>query len=386
MKIFISWAKRRSKRIAQELVEWIPKVNHVVKPWWSDDLEAGERWRNKLSKQLEDTHFGIVCITPEGMHSPWINFEAGALAKSVSQGRLCPYLFGLEPEDVKGPLSEFQLVRADREGTFKLMRTINAALDPALKLDDQALREDFDYRWPRLETVLGQVPDQPEEPERERARQLFAQLDQGAGPLPSEVSRGLWIPHLFQEIRSHLNGGSAAGGAPTVDVFDINALAPLHSGFEMFLELLGNGGRLRIMMLDPRSDEFAARSALERDEVGRIAAEEVASFHIIGDLIDHMQRVRKPSHLEVRLTAKLPGSAIVLVNVDRPNGVVLSNPYPTDADKRGLASPWYTYTAADAGMYSQYRDSFNALWGQASRVAPRTPLRPPTDWPFVEVA
>lgn len=199
----------------------------------------------------------------------------------------------------------------------------------------------------------------------------------------SAVQRGLWIPDLFQRIQ-HVVNDADGHAPPSVDLFDINALAPLHAGFEMFLELLRAGGRLRIAMLDPRGEAFARRSALEQDRVGRIAAEQIASFHIIADLITHLRREGETCDLAVRLTTPLPDSAIVLVNIDTPSGLVLANPYPTNEDRRGLAVPWYKYSQTDGALYQQYREKFRALWEAATPVTPRRDLSAPDAWPFTE--
>ena len=47
------------------------------------DIEKGENWDKILSQELEECRYGIVCLTPENINAPWINFEAGAIAKSL---------------------------------------------------------------------------------------------------------------------------------------------------------------------------------------------------------------------------------------------------------------------------------------------------------------
>jgi hypothetical protein len=84
MKVFISWSGERSQALAQALRDWLPLVLHYVEPWLSQsDIEPGERWASEVSKELEVSNFGIICVTKENTESPWILFEAGALAKSL---------------------------------------------------------------------------------------------------------------------------------------------------------------------------------------------------------------------------------------------------------------------------------------------------------------
>lgn len=89
MKIFISWSGDRSELLAKALRDWFPLVLHYVDPWLSQsDIQAGERWGIEVAKELETCNFGVICVTKENLNSPWILFEAGALAKSMQDGRL----------------------------------------------------------------------------------------------------------------------------------------------------------------------------------------------------------------------------------------------------------------------------------------------------------
>jgi hypothetical protein len=65
-------------------------------PWMSDNnIDGGARWNDKIAKALEETDFGIVCVTRENQSSAWLNFEAGAVAKKVGQARVIPLLIDL---------------------------------------------------------------------------------------------------------------------------------------------------------------------------------------------------------------------------------------------------------------------------------------------------
>jgi hypothetical protein len=66
------------------LSDFLKRVIQATEPWLSKDITAGARWRNDLAAALATTKFGIVCVTRENQSVPWVNFEAGALAKTVS--------------------------------------------------------------------------------------------------------------------------------------------------------------------------------------------------------------------------------------------------------------------------------------------------------------
>ena len=121
-KVFISWSGDSSQKVAEALKEWIPSVIQAIDTWVSSlDIKAGSRWSDEIKSELEETSFGIICLTSDNLKSDWIHFEAGALAKSMKgDSEVCPYLFQVEKSQVTGPLSQFQMIEANKEETFKL--------------------------------------------------------------------------------------------------------------------------------------------------------------------------------------------------------------------------------------------------------------------------
>jgi HEAT repeat protein len=157
MKVFISWSGERSKRVAQALRIFLQDVNHNIDPWLSKaDIAAGSRWRDELAKELEQTTFGIICLTPEAATSPWLLFEAGALSKSVQDSRVCPYLIGMEPKSLEEPLSQFQSKLANSNDTLELLSDINKTMTSGSLTDDR-LNRYFNTYWPNLESVVRDV-------------------------------------------------------------------------------------------------------------------------------------------------------------------------------------------------------------------------------------
>ena len=122
MRIVISWSGDKSRKVAQELRKWLPLMFETVDVWVSsEDIGAGKRWSSGLASVLDETDFGIICLTKENLTAPWILFETGAIAKSVADGRAVPYLIDLEPEELAGPLSSFQAAKAGKRGSRKLV-------------------------------------------------------------------------------------------------------------------------------------------------------------------------------------------------------------------------------------------------------------------------
>jgi len=196
MKVLISWSGERSKVIAQALHDWIPMVIQAVDPWIAPvDIEKGASWVRKLSDELSQTSFGIVCLTPENLQAPWILFEAGAISKAVGQEnqepRVCTYLFELEPANVGGPLAQFQHTKATREDTKLLLTTINQAVMRGEEkgLKEERLNELIDALWERLEERLKNVPEasgetKPQRTEREILVEILGMVrNQAKSPL-----------------------------------------------------------------------------------------------------------------------------------------------------------------------------------------------------------
>jgi len=158
MKVFISWSGARSKYVADVLRNWLPKVIQAVKPWMSDeDMSIGTRWAAEIAGELEQTKVGIICLTPENQHNPWVMFESGALSKTILHSYVCPYLIEMSPSQLSGPLAQFQASTATKEGTAKVLQMLNKALD-ALQIPTGELDEIFEVWWPRLEEQLKTIP------------------------------------------------------------------------------------------------------------------------------------------------------------------------------------------------------------------------------------
>jgi len=208
--VFITWSGERAKNIAEALHEWLPNVIQSVEPWMSKkDIMPGASWQAELNKELDQTDFGIVVLTPENLDAPWVYYEAGALAKKVGENRrkVCPYLVDIsENTEVTGPLAQFQSTLANQTETLELLKAINRATER--KLEDTRLEDAFKLYWPRLEKVISGLSVPSTKPgERseldllkeilETVRSMERQLVEGRGShedLTPEARRVFGIP------------------------------------------------------------------------------------------------------------------------------------------------------------------------------------------------
>ena len=155
MKVFICWSGELSHKVAIVLKDWLPSVIQSLEPYVSsEDIDKGTRWSTDLSKELEASTFGILCVTRENITAPWLNFEAGALSKSVEQSRVAPFLFRLKRSEVQGPLLQFQSTIAEREDVLKLVHSLNGVEETKF-IEAARLDLIFDVWWPKLEDSLN---------------------------------------------------------------------------------------------------------------------------------------------------------------------------------------------------------------------------------------
>lgn len=157
MKVFISWSGERSHELGRALHDFLPLVLHYVEPWLSQaDIEAGQRWADQVAKELEACNFGILCVTKENVSSPWVLFEAGALAKSMQGSRVIPLLLDLEFRDITGPLAQFQAKKIDRVGLLEVVQSLNQ-IGPHPVPEDR-VKQLFDALWPDFERKVLAIP------------------------------------------------------------------------------------------------------------------------------------------------------------------------------------------------------------------------------------
>jgi hypothetical protein len=178
MKVFISWSGEKSREIALALRDWLRCVISTVEPFVSSqDIDAGSRWQTEVAAELESTGCGVVCVTRENQSAPWLNFEAGALAKSVGAGRVIPLAIDLKQAEIAMPLGQFQAQQANKEGMRKVVSSINGA-SPS-PLPDELLAKMFEKWWPDLRKAFEQVAKKqgpPVAPDARQDRELLEEV------------------------------------------------------------------------------------------------------------------------------------------------------------------------------------------------------------------
>lgn len=155
MKVFISWSGELSQKISEELKKWLQQCIQSLEVFYSrDDIEKGEYWSTRLSEELRDTNFGIVCLTPENINSQWIYFESGALSKMI-ESKVATIVVGMNIADVKGPLGRFQNTKLEKDDMYKLLQSINSSISKPL--DENILKPSFEAFWPVFEAKVTSI-------------------------------------------------------------------------------------------------------------------------------------------------------------------------------------------------------------------------------------
>ncbi|MCA1498286.1 MULTISPECIES: toll/interleukin-1 receptor domain-containing protein [unclassified Bradyrhizobium] len=265
MKLFISWSQDISRQIAQEFREWLPLVNQTIDPFMSEeDTDKGAHWSATIRRELEQSAFGIVILTPENIESTWLHFEAGAIAKSVEEGRLVPILFGLKHSDVQQPLSMFQAALYEKDDIFRVVKSMNGATGSNAR-EEKHLSTVFDSVWFKLDSAiqpklqkLRSTPPRHEQKQLEHDRILEELLLLGR-----QQSRLLSNPAglVGEEILALL--------LRLTHEPDGTALRLVHRERDLVLALCGRWGKLEyelhgyLHVLDPK-ERRQAREMIER--------------------------------------------------------------------------------------------------------------------------
>jgi hypothetical protein len=171
--IFLCWSGNRSQRLADALRTYLPTfipglVGNAgdTSLFMSADIAKGSRWFDEVERELDKADAGLVCVTREALQSGWIHFEAGALARAVRKndqarrGTLYTYLLGVQPDELRGPLAEFQSTRFEREDTKKLCAAIVSSMTqdgPAREIWERA----FDENWTHFQEAVKAIGPLP---------------------------------------------------------------------------------------------------------------------------------------------------------------------------------------------------------------------------------
>lgn len=144
-KIFISWSGTCTKDFAVGLKRVLEKTIFPeldVECFVSNvDIASGTDWWLTISSELKTCNLGILCISNENLHAPWIYYEAGGMASREIP--TIPLLVGCEIDSLnESPLRGKQMVDFEKQADFiKMVTEIceNFELLPPIYLEGKAV-------------------------------------------------------------------------------------------------------------------------------------------------------------------------------------------------------------------------------------------------------
>lgn len=388
LRVFFSWS-RDSRPVASALADWLPLVINAVRPWISeDDIEKGSRSMRALDDALAHIDFGIVCVTPRNNGAPWLNFESGALAKDLNNSRVVPFLVGLKPSQITGPLSNFQATEATFDDMWRLVTTLNSSLDDEERVHPSRLQKAFERFWPDLEEALAEIEPtilsdsdplnatgRPPESVLEDLFGATKQIQRDVAQLVLGLSKAASTPHIAPSRSNSGDHGNSITfgdrtGFPGLEtllegVIEVNIVGKslagfMKSGAAAIESAVQSGCSLNAALLDPRQPDLmdvASRTLYATPDAESLISDIEQSLEALAALANTTGRV------EVRLLSTIPSFSMVAYR--RKSGVstvgVELYPFRVTAPRRPSFSipdsdPWYAFFA----------DQFVALWGAGS--------------------
>lgn len=255
MKLFICWSGARSRAFAEILKTWLPKaLGNTMEPKVSMDISKGAVWFEELSGLLAGARAGVICVTPEALHSPWIHYEAGVLTKALgdtrkklAQGekthhtRLFTFLHGVEVSELQGPLAAFQSTSAKHpEDTQRLLQAIVELMPENTRGKARQWEQRFEGLWSDLQEELGNIPPAPLETIFRGLADLFKRKTFHE-PIRDCVNQN-WlarydgVQETLNTVRDQREQVRRACGSFTIDVYE--ALIEALSSYAMATSLL----------------------------------------------------------------------------------------------------------------------------------------------------
>ncbi|MCK2020516.1 toll/interleukin-1 receptor domain-containing protein [Peribacillus frigoritolerans] len=229
MKVFLSWSGNESKQLAEIFKEWLPNVLQYVDPYMSaQDISLGERWNNNISGNLEESDFGLVFVTPMNINAPWINYEAGALSKTLDS-KVIPILYNADVMILnQGPLKQFQSAKnLEKDSILSLLKSINSSNKNG-QLDQLRLIKSFEMWWTDLKEAIEAIVKEDssdgatsdtEPTEKELLSIIYSKIteqekllvrDQNRSHLkvPDSIIRDLYVTYqVFETFKENFHGG-----------------------------------------------------------------------------------------------------------------------------------------------------------------------------------
>lgn len=158
MIIFLGWS-RSGKNYAEALKKFLLACfTKGVSVRISTGLPKGSDWSDALFRQLKESNFGIMCLTPDS-DSAWLCYEAGILTSLGAP--VAPLLFTMSSAfPLPPPLAQKQETRFTKEEIRKLTDDIydNFNLNALIYWD--TYQTSFEMAWPEFAETVEKLTEE----------------------------------------------------------------------------------------------------------------------------------------------------------------------------------------------------------------------------------
>lgn len=152
-------------------------------------------------------------------------------------------------------------------------------------------------------------------------------------------------------------------------ILGINALGVFHESFEEIIRFIKNGGKVRVLLLNPESEAFKQREKKEEgidvEKSGRLRAEYMTSVAFCKDII---RLSNKRDSLEFRAYNEEPKVALLVADLQKDTGMLHVNEYPSTEFIRGYVGEHRFIPKQWPDIFQRWIEKYEVIWNRTKRV------------------
>lgn len=153
-------------------------------------------------------------------------------------------------------------------------------------------------------------------------------------------------------------------------ILGINALGVFHESFEEIIRFIKNGGKVRVLLLNPESEAFKQREKKEEgidgEKSGRLRAEYMTSVAFCKDII-RLSNKRDP--LELRVYDEIRKVALLVADPQKDTSMLHVNEYPSTELIRGYVGEHRFIPKKWPDIFQRWSEKYEAIWDNAKKVS-----------------
>jgi len=154
-------------------------------------------------------------------------------------------------------------------------------------------------------------------------------------------------------------------------ILGINGLGPLHQNREIMINLLMNGGKVRVLLLDPSCEEFRKRVEFEKCKAKQITSrllfEFLSSYALCKEIHDCSAG---NCDFQLRVHSYEPKMSLVICDSELDEGILNQNIYPPTKGMRGMEGAQIELRKSQEKSTKHFEDLVNGYWEQFNAAKP----------------